>query len=127
MLAPVVLSLAMAASSATTFQTPSHHIGCLYSTSPSALRCDVRDPADPPQRPKSCALDYGTAFGLSTSKRATRLCVGDTVLDPRAKVLAYDKTRHFGPFTCTARTTGLRCTTKAGHGFVLSRQTQKLF
>lgn len=129
MLGPVLLSLvaASAPSSITTFQTPSHHIGCAYATSPAFLRCDLVDPADPPKRPKACELDYGSAFGLTATRKATRLCVGDTVLDPKAKVLAYDKTKHYGPFTCTARTTGLRCTTKAHHGFVLSRQTQKLF
>lgn len=128
MLGPVVVPLALAASSITMFQTSSHGIGCAYATSPASLRCDVRHPASKaPKRPKSCALDYGSAFGLTATHRATRLCAGDTVLDPDAKVLAYDKTRRLGPFTCTARTSGLRCTTKAGHGFVLSRQTQKLF
>lgn len=126
MLGPVLVSLVMA-SSLTTFQTPSHGIGCAYSTSPSYLRCDVRDPVAPPKRPQSCELDYGSAFGLTPSKRAQRLCAGDTVLDPGAKVIAYGKTKHYGPFACTARTTGLRCTNRARHGFVLSRQTQKLF
>jgi hypothetical protein len=77
------------ASSITTFQTPSHHIACAYATSPSSLRCDLAAVARRPKRPRSCALDYGSAFGLTA--------------------------------------TGLRCATKAGHGFVLSRQRQKLF
>ena len=63
----------------------------------------------------------------TTTGRARRLCVGDTAMDPDAKVLAYGKTKHYGPFTCTSRTTGLRCTTAAGHGFALSRATQRLF
>jgi hypothetical protein len=125
-LGPVLLTLTLA-SSITTFQTPSHHIACAYSTAPATLRCDVADVAHRPKRPKSCELDYGTAFGLDASGRGKRLCVGDTVLDPKAKVLAYNKTRRLGPFTCTSRTSGLRCTTKAGHGFALSRQSQKLF
>jgi hypothetical protein len=94
---------------------------------PSELRCDVADVRKLPKRPASCAQDYGMAFSLKATGRATRLCVGDTVLDPQAPVLAYGKTRRYGPFTCTAKTSGLRCTTRAGHGFVLSRQTQKLF
>lgn len=126
MLGPVLLTLTMA-SSITTFQTPSHHIACAYATSPSSLRCDLADVAHRPKRPRSCALDYGSAFGLTATGRAQRLCVGDTVLDPEAKVLAYNKTRRLGPFTCASKTTGLRCATKAGHGFVLSRQRQKLF
>lgn len=128
MLGPVLLTLTMAASSSfTTFQTPSHHIACAYGTAPASLRCDIADVAHRPERPDSCELDYGSAFGLTASGRGKRLCVGDTVLNPKAKVLAYNKSRRLGPFTCTSRASGLRCTTKAGHGFALSRQSQKLF
>ncbi|HWH95470.1 MAG TPA: DUF6636 domain-containing protein [Baekduia sp.] len=112
------------------FQTPSRHIACMYQHLPHGradLRCDVDQVARPVKRPKSCELDYGSAFGLSTTGRAQRLCVGDTVRDPAAKILKYGATRRYGPFTCTSRTTGLRCTTRAGHGFELSRQRQKLF
>jgi hypothetical protein len=108
-----------------TFRTPSGHIGCAYDT--TMLRCDLDDVAHRPARPKACELDYGSAFGLTRTGRARRLCVGDTALDPDAKVLAYGRTRHLGPFTCVSRTTGLRCTTAAGHGFTLSRATQRLF
>jgi hypothetical protein len=108
-----------------TFRTPSGHIGCLYDT--IMLRCDVTGIAHAPARPRSCQLDYGSAFGLTPAGRARRLCVGDTAMDPRAKILNYGKTKHYGPFTCTSKATGLRCTTAKGHGFDLSRQTQKLF
>jgi hypothetical protein len=128
-LAPVLAALAASASLAG-FQTPSHHIACLYAhgggEKPS-LRCDVADVASPPKRPKSCELDYGSAFGLGSTGQARRLCVGDTVVDPRAKVLAYGAQRTLGPFTCTSRASGLRCATHAGHGFELSRTRQKLF
>jgi hypothetical protein len=112
------------------FMTPSRHIACMYQHLPDArpeLRCDVDHVAHPVKRPRSCELDYGSAFGLSATGRAQRLCVGDTVRDPKAKILKYGTTRRFGPFTCTSKTTGLRCTTKAGHGFELSRERQKLF
>jgi hypothetical protein len=117
------------ASSTATFTTPTHRIGCAYTASGGApsLRCDVLDPAHPPARPDSCELDYGSAFGLQRTGRPARLCVGDTVVDPRARVLAYGKRRQLGPFTCLSRATGLRCTNGAGHGFTLSRQAQKLF
>jgi hypothetical protein len=112
------------------FQTPSKGVGCVYARGggeEASLRCDVRDVARPATRPASCTLDYGSAFGLGASGKARRLCVGDTALDPDAKVLAYGRTRTLGPFTCVSRTTGLRCTTRAGHGFALSRARQKLF
>lgn len=126
----VLLSSLAVASSLTAFQTPSKQIGCVYARGGGAateLRCDVAEPATTPKRPKSCELDYGHAFGLTVTGRAKRLCAGDTALNPDAPVLAYGKTKHYGPFTCTARTSGLRCTTRAGHGFALSRQKQKLF
>ena len=113
-----------------TFQTPSKKIGCAYSRFDGErpqLRCDVAVVDHPAARPKSCDLDYGSAFGLSPTGRGERLCVGDTVRDPKAKVLAYGRTRHLGPFTCTSRASGLRCVNGRGHGFELSRQTQKLF
>jgi hypothetical protein len=128
-LALSVVAAASAVSGLDPFATPSGHIACMYqhmSGDKPSLRCDVDNVAHPVKRPKACDLDYGSAFGLGTTGRAQRLCVGDTVRDPKAKVLAYGKTKHYGPFTCTSRTTGLRCT-KGKHGFELSRQRQKLF
>lgn len=112
------------------FRTPSGHIACMYmhnDEEPAALRCDVDGVARKAKRPKSCELDYGSAFGLSRTGKARRLCVGDTVADPKAKALNYGKTKAYGPFTCSSRRSGLRCTTRAGHGFELSRDRQKLF
>jgi hypothetical protein len=112
------------------FTTPSKHIACMYQHLPGNtpdLRCDVDGVAHPPQRPRSCEQDYGSSFGLARTGPARRLCVGDTVRDPKAKILNYGQTRTDGPFTCTSRRSGLRCTTRAGHGFELSRERQKLF
>jgi hypothetical protein len=121
---------ATAEESVVSLQTPSHAIGCEYrhfTGETAGLRCDVAGMADRPARPASCELDYGSAFGLTPTGKGRRLCVGDTVRSPQAKVLAYGATRRLGPFTCVSRTSGLRCGTAAGHGFVLSRAHQKLF
>jgi hypothetical protein len=125
----VVPAAGPAKATSVAFQTPSHGIACVYATfdGKPSLRCDVADVADPPRKPTSCELDYGSAFGLEATGKAQRLCAGDTVLDPKAKVLAYGRSRHLGPFTCTSRRTGLRCATHAGHGFELARTRQKLF
>jgi hypothetical protein len=122
-------ALAAAKDTLVGFQTPSHGIACMYAVidGKHSLRCDVRDVADPPKRPKSCDLDYGSAFVLNPTGRATRLCAGDTVLDPKAKVLPYGRVKKVGPFTCVSKRTGLRCTSRAGHGFTLSREKQTLF
>jgi hypothetical protein len=112
------------------FSSPSKSIGCLYSSTSGgkSLRCDLEHVDHPKPKPASCEFDYGQAFGLNPSGRAKRLCYSDTVRNPDASVLAYGKTRRFGPFTCRVhRTRGMRCTSKTGHGFRLSRHRQKLW
>ena len=43
-----------------------------------------------------------------------------------ARRLAYGKSIHADPFTCTAERTGIRCVvTRLGHGFLLSRTSLK--
>jgi hypothetical protein len=64
----------------------------------------------------------------TASGRATRICHGDTVQNPDASDLRYGKAKRFGPFTCKVRRSrGMRCTSKTGHGFELSRKRQKLW
>lgn len=112
------------------FRTPSGNIGCLYSKSAGSrpfLRCDMREVAHPKPKPASCEFDYGQSFGVSTKGRAHGLCVSDSAMDPGASVLAYGRTRSFGPFTCTSRTSGLRCVAPSGHGFKLAKAKQTLF
>jgi hypothetical protein len=108
------------------FHLPSKNIGCVYDG--SSLRCDVNQLSNPrPPRPKSCDLDWGNAFNLRATGHASRLCVGDTAVDPRSPTLAYGRTWSRGGFTCKASTAGLRCTNRSGHGFFLSRSSQRLF
>jgi hypothetical protein len=129
-----VLALAGPAGAAksvfTQFRSPSGNIGCFYAKGgggPEMIRCDVRDLARIPARPRSCKLDWGHAFALGRHGKATRVCAGDTALDPGARVLAYGKTRRLGAFRCISRASGMRCVARSGHGFSLSREAQKLF
>lgn len=105
-----------------TFQLPSKNIGCAYVTGigPIVLRCDIRSGLEP--RPsRRCELDWtGVSMGVS---RASPTCAGDTVLDPRAPVLAYGKTWKRGVFTCLSSRIGLSCVNRAGAGFFLSRES----
>jgi hypothetical protein len=129
--AACIASTAAASADAGTFRTPSGNIGCLYipasGSSSVQLRCDVMNLAHVPKRPKSCKLGYGRAFLLFGTGRAKRGCVGDTVLDPNARVLGYGVKRKFGPFTCTSRESGLTCVSRYKHGFTLSKDKQKLW
>jgi hypothetical protein len=106
------------------FRTPSGNIGCVYATQgkQSSVRCDIRSGLKPkPARPKACDLDYGDSYELANRGRTILVCHGDTALDPHAPVLGYGKTWHGVGLVCTSKTTGLRCTNTAGHGFFMSR------
>jgi hypothetical protein len=99
-----------------TFHTPSKKIHCRVFTpakSSAEIRCDLFFLND-------------RAVTMTRTGRARLVHVTDTIADPAAAVLRYGKTRHFGPFTCTSRTTGLSCHSKAGHGFTVSRQRQSV-
>jgi hypothetical protein len=124
--APTVVS----ASTDTYFASPSKTIGCAYERLGGrvSVTCDLAHVDHPKPAPANCPLDYGDSFALRAHGKANRRCHGDTVFNPHARVLAYGKTKHFGPFTCRVRkTTGMRCTSRSGHGFRVSRQHQKLW
>ena len=115
-----------AAARSTFFHTPSGQIYCVYHTGPTLLRCDTGYRTRFSGK-KTCRHgDYGQAFGMSPQGRARALCVSDSTHAGR-RVLRYGMKRHFGPFTCTSRRTGLTCSNKSGHGWFLSRESQKLF
>jgi len=105
------------------FQTPSHNIGCVYSSSPAYLRCDIRSGLKPPPpKPKGCMNDWTFGYEIDARGRAHRVCAGDTVFSPTARVVRYGTRWHAGAFTCKSSTSGLRCRNRSGHGFFLSRQ-----
>ena len=110
------------------FKTPSGNIGCGYDSAPPYLRCDIWSGLKPtPPRPSGCDLDWGFSLNIGRSGRARVTCAGDTVLDQRARVLAYGSTWRRGGFSCVSRTSGLTCRNPAGHGFFLSRQSWRRF
>ena len=115
-LAVGILALpAMADARLQRFQTPSKKIGCGYETSSRELRCDALFLND-------------VGFRLRTTGKGKRIRITDTVADPGASVLRYGRSRDLGPFRCTSRMSGLTCKSRAnGHGFTISRGSQKLF
>jgi hypothetical protein len=65
------------------------------------MRCDIGGGLHPlPPRPKSCDLDWGYGYAMTTFGKARTFCAGDTAHDPRAPILQYGKTWKKGPFTC---------------------------
>ncbi len=127
-IAAVVSSASASASRIAFFRTPSGNIGCIAATDPTALRCDIKSGLRPkPATPKDCRLAYGDSLEMTATGRPGYTCHGDTVLDPRARVLAYGKTFTFGPFRCTSQSAGLTCRNRAGHGWFLSRASYRRF
>jgi hypothetical protein len=110
------------------FRTPSGNIGCVYSTGPAYLRCDIRSGLEPkPSRPAGCDLDWGDSVSLARLGRTRVVCHGDTAILPGSRILRYGHTWTRGPFTCVSRTNGLTCDNAAGRGFFLSRQSWRRF
>lgn len=129
----LLLSLALApaagAVSITTFRTPSENINCAFlGPAHAALRCDISMTDNAPKpKPASCEFEYGYSYGLTPRGKARRLCVSDAVVDPNSKVLRYGSSiRRYG-MRCTSRRSGLRCVNRRGHGFRISRASQRLF
>ena len=121
----VVLALLLPASASAKFvffQTPSHNIGCAYASSPASLRCDIRTGLKPPpSKPKGCQNDWTFGYSVNATGPARKVCAGDTVFSPTAKVIRYGTTWRSGPFSCKSSTSGLRCKNRSDHGFFLSR------
>ena len=110
-----------------TFKTPSGKIACAYASvaghaNASILRCDIRTGLKPRvKRPPGCHYDFGSTLELRPTGPAKIGCVSDAI-GRTTTVLAYGKTWHSGPYTCSSARTGLTCKNKSGRGFFLSRQ-----
>jgi hypothetical protein len=124
-----VLAVPSAAGAFTFVKTPSGNIGCaFYAAGGKQVRCDILQTDNAvPSPPATCEGDYGHAFGVKRRGRPHRLCVGDTVFDPKARVLDYGESITRYGIRCTSRERGLVCRNRSGHGFRLSRQSQRLF
>jgi hypothetical protein len=127
----VATGVALGASGAEPFRTPSGNIYCAYehySFAPIDLRCEIRSGVKPlPPKPRTCEFDWGAGYAMRQTGRPHILCISDTIHDFKARVLGYGTTWRGGAFTCTSKTTGLRCSNRSGHGFFLSRERSYSF
>jgi hypothetical protein len=123
----VVLAVSAPAVSSTgfaSFRLPSKRIGCMYGALPGStpsIRCDVLGDGLHPRPKANCQGDW-VGLALGAKGRARPVCAGDTAVDPKSPILAYGKTWRRGPITCRSARDGLRCSSKAGHGFFLARE-----
>ena len=116
----------------TQFRTPSGNIHCMLidGDEGSMADCEIVSIDKftlPLKRQADCELDWGNRFELMTEQGPSMPCYGDTVRDPKSRVLGYGKSIQLGNITCTSKKTGLTCTDGSGHGFTLSRSSQTFF
>ena len=93
-------------------------------------RCDILEHSWPaPPKPDDCIDgDYGNGVDVVGGHPGQYVCAGDTVFSPSTPVLGYGEKITKNRFTCTSKTSGMRCANRnSGHGFFLSRQTVRLF
>jgi hypothetical protein len=116
-------------------KTPSKNISCFYvpqrPTTHGNLLCNIKQAVYTGTLQRRCispptGLDWH-GFTLPDTKKGSIVCAGGLMYDardtPTYVTLAYGKTWHYKAFTCTSRFTGLTCTTRAGHGLFLSRES----
>ena len=126
-----LMALAMTATASARvklFQSPSGNIGCVVGG--GLARCDIQQHSwTPPPKPASCIdLDYGNGVEVVGGHPGEYTCAGDTVFSPTAPVLHYGDKITKNRFTCTSKTSGMRCANRnSGHGFFISRERVKLF
>jgi hypothetical protein len=109
---------APAAAALRTFRSPTGKLGCMFNSDtdvPRQVRCEWRGSND-------------RAVVLNETGKGRRIKVTDTVMDPKAKVLAYRESTTFGRLKCTSRTSGITCRSlRSGHGFTVSVEKQRVF
>jgi hypothetical protein len=114
-------------------RTPSNNIVCTVQDPDDnvvgELRCDTRTFRPTKLRsPKDCHLGWGDAFSISENGGfGERICHGDTIMHEGVMVLPYGETWQHRAFTCRSKASGLTCFNARGHGFSLSRSSQRLF
>jgi hypothetical protein len=112
------------------FKTPSGNIHCQFFeiNDDKSLRCDIREMTNRPRRPRDCDLEWGDAFEVNTTARVgERVCHGDTIVDATLPSLAYGQTWEQAGFRCRSEQSGVTCANPSGHGFELSKGSQRVF
>ena len=120
------------------FKAPSGNINCIYSDyeNKPEVRCDISQftpsfktvPPGTSNEVITCTPAKLRGFTVSpTDVQGQAFCPTDAVIDPASAALAYGQIFKRGGLMCTSETSGVTCMNAAGHGFSLSRASQKVF
>ena len=120
------------------FRSPSGNISCLLVPGPPRnVQCQIAHAAYAKTLQARClgpaknGVDW-RGFTLTASKAATIVCSGGILYSPTAYrpsyvVLPYGESWRQGVFTCVSRIAGVTCTSRAGHGVFVSRQSWRVW
>jgi hypothetical protein len=120
------------------FRSPSGNISCLLIPGPPRnVQCKIAH-ADYATKLQARCMGPGGAgvdwhgFTLTATKPATLVCSGGILYNPTTQrptyvTLPYGKSWRRGVFTCLSRVTGVTCTSRAGHGVFVSRQSWRVW
>ncbi len=120
------------------FKSPTGNINCIYSDydNKPEVRCDIMQftpsfktvPPGTSNEVIRCTPQKLNAFVITPNHSSgSAFCPTDAAIDGEQVVLAYGQTFKRGGLLCTSETTGVTCMNAAGHGFSLSRASQKVF
>jgi len=135
---------AVLAQDALFFSAPSKNINCVYdrndyNNGQPYVRCDIGQftpslTVVPPQSAEEievmgkCTLPKMRAFVIGKNAQASSTyCPTDAPIGERQTVIPYSNSWQYDGFTCISETSGMTCRNNLGHGFSLSRASQKLF
>ena len=93
------------------------------------MSCTILQRQGPPAAPALAACGAGQEHGFSLSEMGpvTVGCVAASGANPGADVAAYGDSARWGALGCTSSRQGLECRNGAGHGFFLSRASQRVW
>jgi hypothetical protein len=112
------------------FRSPTGNIHCMMASGDYAgVRCDmIALTRSFPKAPADCELDWGDAFEIGPAdSKGQVVCHGDTVIDPESVELGYGTSAELDGFICFSEKTGMTCENGSGHGFAISKATQRLY
>lgn len=113
------------------FATPSGNIQCSVGVSAESadVQCSIVERSGPPPmpRPMACASGWGHSFILLERGPVQMVCGPEPTRLSLQDTAPYGETGRFGDITCQSERTGFSCRNADGHGFFLSRRSQRVF
>jgi hypothetical protein len=134
----LICASGLAQAESASFKSPTGNINCIYSDydNKPEVRCDILQftpsfktvPAGTSNEVITCTPAKLRGFTISPGDAEGKaFCPTDAAIDGDQIVLGYGQTFKRGGLLCTSETSGMTCMNAAGHGFSLSRATQKVF